>query len=121
MQPHKINLENKRLKALKWLKIGVWAYILLLIFEGALRKWFLPFLSTPFLIVRDPIAFCLCYTSWKYRFLPCSPFLAGMVIVGFLGIITALVFAHGTLAVAIYGARILLLHFPVVFVMMAVF
>src|SRR5690606_10303728 len=56
-----------------------------------------------------------------YRFLPSSPYLTGMVIVGFLGIITALVFGHGSLAVAIYGARILLLHFPVMFVMMAVF
>jgi hypothetical protein len=120
MQQHKIILENKQISLLKWLKIGVWAYILLLIFEGALRKWFLPFLSTPLLVVRDPIALLLIFFSWKHRYLPFSPYVAGMVFVGFIGIVTALVFGHGSIPVAIFGARILMLHFPFMFVMMGV-
>ena len=40
----------------KYLKIGIWIYFYLLIFEGALRKWFLPSLATPLLVVRDPVA-----------------------------------------------------------------
>lgn len=38
---------------------AIWIYIFLLIFEGALRKWFLPSLATPLLLVRDPIAIWL--------------------------------------------------------------
>ncbi len=38
------------------LKKLFWAYFLLLIFEGALRKWILPQFSAPLLLVRDPIA-----------------------------------------------------------------
>ena len=38
------------------LKIAIWLYLLLWIFEGALRKWILPSLATPLLVVRDPIA-----------------------------------------------------------------
>jgi len=34
----------------------VWLYIILVITEGALRKWFLPSLSDSLLIIRDPIA-----------------------------------------------------------------
>jgi hypothetical protein len=43
-------LQVKRLRQLLWL------YFWLLIFEGALRKWLLPGLSTPLLLVRDPVA-----------------------------------------------------------------
>ncbi len=35
------------------LKKGIWLYFFLLLFEGALRKWVLPSLSAPLLIVRD--------------------------------------------------------------------
>jgi hypothetical protein len=44
-----------------------------------------------------------------------------MVTIGILGTFTALVAGHGNLAVAIYGARMFLFHFPMVFVMGRVF
>jgi hypothetical protein len=113
-------LKEKKIDIQGWLKKGIWLYIILLIFEGALRKWFLPFLSTPLLIVRDPIALLLIFFSWKHRYLPFSPYVVGMVFIGFIGIVTALVFGHGSISVAIFGARILMLHFPVMFVMMGV-
>ena len=51
-------LQNPRLyrNKMPFLKKLFWAYFLLLIFEGALRKWILPQLSAPLLLVRDPIA-----------------------------------------------------------------
>ena len=39
----------------------IWAYFLLLLFEGALRKWFLPGLSQGLLIIRDPIVIWIYY------------------------------------------------------------
>lgn len=109
--------ENNLSEVSNLLKKGIWLYIVLLIFEGALRKWFLPFLATPLLLVRDPIAIWLIYTSWKYNLLPKSNYVLSMSIIGVLAVITALIFGHGNITVAIYGSRILLFHFPVMFIM----
>lgn len=38
------------------IKIAIWIYFILWIFEGALRKWVLPSLASSLLIVRDPVA-----------------------------------------------------------------
>jgi hypothetical protein len=108
-------------KSLQPLKNGIWIYFLLLIFEGALRKWVLPGLSTPLLVVRDPIALYLILSAWQRKLLPSEPGLIWMIIIGFLGIFTAVSVGHGSLLVAIYGARILLIHYPLVFVIARVF
>jgi len=103
------------------LKRGIWLYFFLLIFEGALRKWFLPGLSNVLLVVRDPIAVWLVYSAWKKNLFPSTIYLSGMVIVGMVSIYLALFVGHGNLIVAIYGARILILHFPLIFVIGRVF
>ncbi|MDB4902317.1 MAG: rane protein [Mucilaginibacter sp.] len=103
------------------LKRGIWAYFLLLIFEGALRKWVLPGLSNPLLIVRDPIAIWLVYSAWKKNLLPSSIYLYGMILVGLIGFYLAVFVGHGNIIVALFGARILLFHFPMMFVIGRVF
>ena len=104
-----------------WLKRGVWLYFLLLIFEGALRKWVLPGLATPLLIVRDPVALWLIIVAWRHELLPSTIYLIGIVLIGIIGTITATLLGHGNLFVALYGARTLLLHFPLIFVIGRVF
>jgi hypothetical protein len=103
------------------LKRGVWIYFFLLIFEGALRKWFLTGLATPLLIVRDPIAIWLIYEVWNRGMLPSSAYLKGMVWITIIGIVTALIFGHGNIFVALFGARIFLIHFPLIFVIGRIF
>lgn len=103
------------------LKQGIWAYFLLLIFEGALRKWFLPGLATPLLVIRDPIAIWLVLKCWQKGLLPSSIYLIGMVLIGVISIFTAVFFGHGNLFVALFGARILLFHFPLIFVIGQIF
>ena len=49
-----------------FIKKLIWTYFLLLLFEGALRKWFLPGLSQGLLIIRDPLViwiYYLCYAK----------------------------------------------------------
>ena len=99
------------------LKTGIYTYFLLLIFEGALRKWFLPGLSAPLLIIRDPLAIWIIVLAFKKNILSESPYLITMVVIAVIGIVTSLIFGHGNLAVVIFGARILLLHFPLIFIM----
>jgi hypothetical protein len=103
------------------LKRGIWIYFFLLIFEGALRKWFLPFLATPLLVVRDPLAIWLLVMTWKRGLLPENAYLTTTVVVAIISIFTAVLLGHGNLAVAIFGARILLIQFPLMFVIGRVF
>jgi hypothetical protein len=103
------------------LKRGIWLYLLLLLFEGALRKWILPGLATPLLIVRDPLALWLVVVAWKQGLLPPNRYLGGIIVIGILGVYTALLLGHGNIYVALYGARPMLLHFPLIFVIGRVF
>ncbi|MEJ8800533.1 hypothetical protein [Pontibacter sp. H249] len=104
-----------------WLRRGVWLYFILLIMEGALRKWFLPGLATPLLIVRDPIALWLVLSVWQRGQLPLTAYVAGCVGIGVVGIFTAVFLGHGSIPVALFGARILLIHFPLMFVIGRIF
>jgi hypothetical protein len=105
----------------KLLKQGVWAYFLLLIFEGALRKWVLPTLATPLLIVRDPLAIWLLVATWKRGMLPANGYITSIIVITALGFFTAVLFGHGNLFVAVFGARILLIHFPLMFAIGRIF
>lgn len=112
---HKIKDQNSDLKT------GIWIYFLLVIFEGALRKWFLPGLATPLLIIRDPVAIWLVLKCWQRGLFPSSIYLNGMIFIGVVSIFIAIFLGHGNLIVAIYGARIYIFHFPMIFVIGKVF
>lgn len=100
----------------KNLKLGIWFYILLLIFEGALRKWIFPSLATPLLVVRDPLALFLIIVSLKENVLKPNIYWVSFIVLGFVSFITAILFGHSSLPVALFGARALLLQFPLIFV-----
>jgi hypothetical protein len=103
------------------LKVGIWLYIFLLLFEGALRKWVLPFLATPLLVVRDPIAIWCIYVAFKQNVLQRNIYLMVIIPVSTISIYTSILFGHGSLLVALYGVRALLIHFPFLFVIGKVF
>ena len=96
----------------------IWAYFLLLLFEGALRKWFLPGLSQGLLIIRDPLVILIYYLSYTKGVFPlnnkyikkCLQWVALSIFISFL-----LTEAH--IFTIIYGARTNLLHFPLIFIM----
>ncbi len=103
------------------LKLLIWIYFFLWIFEGALRKWIIPPLSTPLLLVRDPIVVWLIILASKRRLLNANIYYSGMLIIGFVSIITAVFLGHGSLPVALYGVRPMLLYFPMIFITGKVF
>jgi hypothetical protein len=106
---------------MKNLKKGVWLYFLLLIFEGALRKWFLTALATPLLIIRDPLAVYLLFTAFRFNLFPKHRLIPVMFWIGIISIFTAVFFGHGNLYVALFGARILLIQFPMLFLIGRIF
>lgn len=103
------------------LKQLIWLYFWLLLFEGALRKWVLPMLSDPLLIIRDPIAIgaILVYLVNGYRFW--NIFTTVIVLTTVLSFVTAIGLGHGSIPVAVFGARIYLFHFPLIFIIAEIF
>lgn len=102
------------------LVVAIWVYFLLVLFDGALRKWFLPSLSSPLVLLRDPLALWILIVAWKQGYLVLNQYVISTITVGFLAIYTAFFVGHGDLFVAVYGARIFLLHFPLIFVIAGV-
>lgn len=103
------------------LKKGIWIYFLLLIFEGALRKWFLTSLSTPLLLVRDPLALWLIFKGIQQGILKVNAYLVIIPLIGIIGIYTAFFLGHGNVFVALYGARVLIIQIPLIFLIGQVF
>ena len=101
-----------------FIKKLIWAYFLLLLFEGALRKWFLPGLSQGLLIIRDPIVIWIYYLAYAQGVFPinnkylqkCLQWVIGAAIISFL------INQTHPFTIA-YGARTNLLHFPLLFIM----
>jgi hypothetical protein len=102
-----------------FLKKLIWAYFLLLIFEGALRKWILPQLSAPLLLVRDPVALLIIWEAYRTRKWPKQ----WSGVIGILSaVLVGLCFVQVSVGenpwfVALYGMRSYLLPIPVAFIM----
>ena len=102
------------------LKRLIWLYFWLLIFEGALRKWIVPSLSTPLLVVRDPVVIAIYALAFSRGLFPKNAFIPWIVALALLDAVTSLA-GIGDLKVTIYGLRADFLHLPLIFVVPAVF
>lgn len=104
------------------IQLLLWAYFWLIIFEGALRKWFFPGLSTPLLLVRDPIAIAAIALGLPYlRSGPWRIWTAVLWWIAGAAVLFAMTVGHGDFFTAAFGARILIFHLPLIFLFAAVF
>ena len=100
----------------------LWLYFWLLIFEGALRRWIVPSLSNPLLLVRDPVALLALWWGWPLiRHRRWQLWLSSLIIIAFISFLLAITLGHGDIIVAAYGARIMLLQLPLIFLFAALF
>ena len=101
------------------LKKLFWAYFLLLIFEGALRKWIVPQLSAPLLLVRDPVAMLIILEAYRTNKWPEKwSVVTGILSAGLIGLcFLQAVAGNNPWVAAVYGLRSYLLPFPVAFIM----
>jgi len=107
---------------LRKVQLLLWAYFWLLIFEGALRKWIFPGLSNPLLVIREPICILAIAVGWRFlRHSPWWGWVVGLWSIAALAVVFAVFGGHGDLSTALYGARILFLHFPLIFLFPLVF
>jgi hypothetical protein len=101
-----------------FIKKLIWAYFFLLLFEGALRKWFLPGLSQGLLIVRDPIVIWIYYLCYAQGVFPLTnKYLQKCFQWVILAMVLSLLINKTHPATIAYGARTNLLHFPLIFIM----
>lgn len=106
-------------KRRKLIQRFLWAYFLLVIVEGALRKWIFPGLATPLLVIRDPICILAIYLGLGQ--LLKSRWAMAFATVGIVGLAMAMIVGHRDPFVALFGTRIWVLHFPLMFLFPAVF
>ncbi len=95
---------------------AIWVYLFLLIFEGALRKWVLPQLATPLLLVRDPIVIWLYFVALQKGWLR-NTYVQLICFVSSVSLIITLIAGHQNLIVGLFGWRIYFFHFPMMFIM----
>ena len=101
-----------------FIKKLIWAYFLLLLFEGALRKWFLPELSQGLLIIRDPLVIWIYYLSYAKEVFPLNnKYLKKCLQWVVLSIVISFLLTQAHIFTIMYGARTNLLHFPLIFIM----
>jgi hypothetical protein len=106
------------------LKRMIWLYFWLLILEGALRKW-IPPLSAPLLVVRDPLVLLIYLQAVRCRRFPAN----GALVIYFLLLMCFILLAVAQITVGIgggpliaaYGLRTNFLHLPLLFVIPQVF
>ena len=107
---------------LKQIRRLLWLYFWLLIMEGALRKWVLPGLSNPILLVREPVALLALYWAWPLlRKRKWQQWLQPLFVIGPLAFVFAISVGHGDIFTALYGLRVLVLQLPLIFVFASVF
>ncbi len=114
-----LRLRARYVQPMPLLKKLFWAYFLLLIIEGALRKWLLPPLSAPLLLVRDPIGLMIIAEAYRENRWPEKwSAITGILSAVLLGIcVIQLVAGDNPWFAGLYGLRSYLLPFPVAFVM----
>lgn len=104
------------------IQLLLWTYFWLVIFEGAIRKWVLPGLSTPLLLIREPVALAAFMLGLPYLTRrPWAGWVGCFWAVGAVGLFLAITVGHRDIPTALFGARILWFHLPLIFLFAAVF
>ena len=94
-----------------------WLYLILLIFEGALRKWILPGFAAPLLIVRDPVVILIYLVAFRYRLFPMTKFMVALLFIALGSFVLSYFVDEFYLYVTLYGFRCNFLHLPLIFIL----
>lgn len=98
----------------------IWIYLVLLIIEGALRKWVFPAQADPLLVVRDPVLLAIYALALAARVFPFNRFIVAIAALAGLSVLASVLGGNTRLLVIAYGLRIDYLHLPLIWIMGAV-
>ena len=110
-----------RRRDLIWIRKLVWTYFVLLIFEGALRKWFVPSAANALLIVRDPVVLATYFLAWRSGIFPRNIFISVLAVIAISSFLASLLVSQTSLVIATYGLRTNFLQLPFIFLIAKVF
>jgi hypothetical protein len=114
------NPENPTIRNIRRL---IWLYFWLLLIEGALRKWVVPQLSNPLLIIRDPVVLLIYVLAFRARVFPRNAWVFSLAVIAFLSLAVSFIALWPYLPpsrivlVSGYGFRANFLHLPLIFLM----
>jgi hypothetical protein len=95
----------------------IWLYIFLWLVEGGLRRWVLPGLASPLLMIRDPLVIAIYCVAASNNLFPANGFITWGAFLALLSFVNAMLLGHGNIFVALYGVRCDFLHVPLIFIM----
>lgn len=100
----------------------IWLYFWLLLIEGALRKWVVPQLSNPLLIIRDPVVLLIYVLAIRARVFPRNGWVLSLAVIAFLSLGVSFIALWPFLApskmvlLSGFGFRANFLHLPLIFI-----
>ena len=112
-----------RTETIRHIRALIWTYLVLLVFEGALRKWIVPQLSNPLLIIRDPVVIAIYILALRARIFPFNRYVISLGVIAVLSMIAGVIVLSPYIPmkpiaeVTLYGFRSNFLHLPLIFVM----
>jgi len=101
----------------------IWTYFVLLIIEGALRKWVFPHFSNPLLVARDPVALAIYFFSLRAGVFPRNSWFVVLLLLGLVCATTTFIVLDPylpTWKIALicgFGVHANFFHLPLIFVM----
>jgi hypothetical protein len=101
----------------RYIKWGIWAYLILLVFEGALRKWVMPGAADLLLVIRDPIVAIIYTLALIQGIFPRNGFITFTFGLAIASTVFAFLGGHANIWVTLYGVRTNYFHLPLIWVM----
>jgi hypothetical protein len=97
------------------LRTLLWVYLWLLLFEGALRKWIVPALDAPLLIIRDPLVIWIYIVAVNQGLSFKNAFFLPNLVLAIVTAILSTMFGQANWMVTLYGLRTDFLQIPLIF------
>ena len=94
----------------------IWMYAALLILEGVLRKWLLPSISDPLLLVRDPFLVLIYLIALGNGAFPLNGHVGALLVIGTVAGIAGMTVGSQDPIVTAYGFDCMFFHLPLIFV-----
>ncbi|MDE0821572.1 MAG: hypothetical protein OSA95_10645 [Opitutales bacterium] len=111
----------QKIPAIRYIRMGIWLYFILLMLEGALRKWIFPEMSQPLLIIRDPIVIGMYFLAYNSGIFPTNSRIRFLFGLGMISLPLAIIGGGFSALPTLYGIRSNCLHFPLIFLIPRVF
>ena len=102
------------------IRLLIWLYLWLLLWEGALRKWVFPSWSMPLLLVRDPVLLLAYALALAKGIFPFNRFVLVAILLAALSLGASL-FVLDRVGIILYGLRTNFFHLPLIFLIPKVF